>query len=80
MCGYDAPSLIALNDPAPEIKSGTVITPMNYREFPNLYKILPESQLWRLTSLGHPQLKKIEVESTTPIYFHTNMKNPIKRW
>jgi hypothetical protein len=73
MCGYDAPSLIALNDPAPEIKSGTVITPMNYREFPNLYKILPESQLWRLTSLGHPQLKKIEVESTTPIYFHTKI-------
>lgn len=71
MLGFDSPSLVALNDPAPEIKPGTVITPANYQTFPNLHKILPESQLWRLTSKGYPQLKRMEVQATTPIYYHT---------
>jgi hypothetical protein len=71
MLGYDSPSLVALNDPAPEIKPGTIITPANFQTFPNLRKIMPESQLWRLTSGGYPQIKRIEVQATTPIYHHT---------
>jgi len=71
MLGFDSPSLVALNDPAPEIKPGTVITPANFQTFPNLPKIMPESQYWRLSSKGYPQIKKIEVQATRPIYHHT---------
>ena len=39
--GYDAPSLVKANDPAPEIKPGTVITTDNYQDYPGLKKLLP---------------------------------------
>ncbi|MBW2707780.1 MAG: DUF1329 domain-containing protein, partial [Deltaproteobacteria bacterium] len=69
MLGFNSAQLVALNDPAPEIKPGTVITPENYKSFPNLDKIFPESILQRLRPGAYAPLLKIEVEATRPVYF-----------
>jgi len=73
MLGFNSAQLVALNDPAPEIKPGTVITPENYKSFPNLDKIFPESILQRFRPGSYAPIKKIEVEATRPVYFHQKM-------
>jgi hypothetical protein len=77
MLGFNSAQLVALNDPAPEIKPGTVITPENYKSFPNLDKIFPESILQRLRPGAYAPLLKIEVEATRPVYFHKKMVEQI---
>lgn len=39
--GFDAPSYVEKNDPAPDVKPGVVITSENYTEYPGLKKLLP---------------------------------------
>ncbi len=39
--GFDAPSYVKANDPAPEIKPGLEITSENYQDYPGLKKLMP---------------------------------------
>jgi len=69
MLGFNAAQLVKLNDPAPDIKPGTVITPANYKNYQNLDKIFPEAILQRLRPGAYSPIKKITVEATRPYYF-----------
>jgi hypothetical protein len=63
--GYTAAGLIEKwGDPAPEIKPGLVITPENYKEYPGIKKLLPETVYRRLDPNFFLPIQKIEITET----------------
>ncbi len=82
--GQTSLEMVEANDPAPEIKPGTVITPENAASFPNLKKVMTPPHFKRISSRDtYGYFDKIEVVETRPWYFSrehlelakTNLKN-----
>ena len=68
--GQTSLEMVEANDPAPEIKPGTVITPENAASFPNLKKIMTLPEFKRISSRdNYAHYDKIEVVETAPWYF-----------
>ena len=68
--GQTSLEMVEANDPAPEIKPGTVITPENAESFPNLEKVMTPPQFKRISSRDtYGCFDKIEVVETRPWYF-----------
>ncbi|MGH7805564.1 MAG: DUF1329 domain-containing protein [Candidatus Binatia bacterium] len=53
---------------APAIKPGTVITPENYKSFPDLDKLLPPTAYARLAPGAWDPIKEIRVGETDPVF------------
>ena len=69
LIGYSNIDLTKKNDPAPEIKPGLVITPENYKDYPGLKKLLPQS-IYKLLDRSYPiPIEKITVVETRPRFY-----------
>ena len=78
--GYDAPSLVAKNDPAPEIKPGLVITPKNFSQYPNLKKLLPESIWKRFLEGTYAPVASIKIYPTMHYYYSKGRLDDTKKF
>jgi hypothetical protein len=68
--GFTSKELVEQNDPAPEIKPGTVITPDNAASFPNLKKVCVPKIYDQISSRSsYAFLEEMEIVDTQPRYF-----------
>ena len=68
--GFTSKEMVEQNDPAPEIKPGTVITPDNAASFPNLKKVCPPKIYDQISSKSsYAYIEQMEIVDTQPRYF-----------
>ncbi len=78
--GQTSLEMVEANDPAPEIKPGTVITPENAASFPNLKKVLPEPLYRRISSRDtYASIDEIEVTQTRPWFLSREILEASKK-
>jgi hypothetical protein len=78
--GYDAYSIIKEKSKLyPDIKPGVVITPDNYKQFPSLKKLLPESLYLRLEKGAYGEIPQIRVIPTSQYYHYREILEATKR-
>jgi hypothetical protein len=77
---FDAPSIIdKAKDKYSDIKPGIVIDGDNYKQFPSLKKLLPESIYRRLEKGAYAQIGRIRVVPTSSYYLYREVLDATKR-
>jgi hypothetical protein len=77
--GFDAPSIIEkVKDKYPDIKPGVVINGDNYKQFPSLKKLLPESIYRRLPKGSYAQIGEIKIVPTSSYYLYREILGATK--
>lgn len=78
--GYDAPSLVLKDDPAPEIKPGLEITSNNFSKYPGLKKLLPESIYKRFLEGEYAPISSIKIYPTLHYYYSKGRLEATKQY